>query len=170
MRLCLYQPEIPHNTGAILRLAACLDVAVDIVEPCGFSFADSKLRRVGLDYRLLAHLERYPDWTAYESTRLAEPGRRLILATAHGATAHVAASYRPGDVIVFGRESDGAPAWLHARAALRVAVPVQAGARSLNLAVAAGMILGEGLRQTGGWPTGAAPGDADGQLEDDEHA
>lgn len=156
MRLALYQPEIPQNAGAIMRLAACLDVALDIIEPCGFSFADRHLKRVGLDYAALATVTRHRDWDTFDAARQAE-GRRLILATRHAPVAHTAWAFAGTDTLLFGRESDGVPDGIRALAAAQVGVPIRAATRSLNLAVAAGMIAGEALRQTGGFPDPARP-------------
>ncbi len=153
MRLALYQPEIPHNAGAIMRLAACLGVAVDIIEPCGFSFADRHLKRVGLDYAALATVTRHSDWTAFEAAR----GSRLILATRYARMAHTDWAYAGDDILLFGRESDGVPDSVRAQVSAQVGVPIRAETRSLNLAVAAGMMAGEALRQTGGFPAMAPP-------------
>lgn len=156
MRLALYQPEIPHNAGAIMRLAACLGVALDVIEPCGFSFADRHLRRVGLDYAALATVTRHRDWDAFDAARRAA-GRRLILATRHATVAHTDWAFAATDVLLFGRESDGVPEAVRASAAVQVGVPIRAETRSLNLAVAAGMMAGEALRQTAGFPDPNAP-------------
>lgn len=160
MRVALYQPEIPHNAGAIMRLAACLDVGVDIIEPCGFSFHDRHLKRVGMDYAALATVTRHRDWDAFTAAATAA-GRRLILATRYAGTAHTDWPFAASDTLLFGRESDGVPDAVRAAVAAQIAVPIRAQTRSLNLAVAAGMMLGEGLRQTDGYPAmaaGAPPG------------
>jgi tRNA (cytidine/uridine-2'-O-)-methyltransferase len=147
VRLALYQPDIPQNTGTMLRMAACLGVAADIVEPAGFDVSDRNFRRAGLDY--LDHLDvtRHPSWRAFESWR-AERGLRLVLATTKATFPYTAFGFGPDDVVLMGRESAGVPDEVHAAADARIAVPMRPGLRSLNVAVAAAMILGEALRQT----------------------
>lgn len=148
MRLALYQPDQAGNVGTILRLAACLGVAVDVIEPCGFPFADRALRRAGMDYLELAAVARHSGWEAFERALPA----RLVLFTTAAAVRLPEARFEPGDTLLFGSESRGAPEAVHARADLRVRIPQASGTRSLNLAVAAGIGLAEALRQTGGWP------------------
>ena len=148
MRIALHQPDIAGNVGTILRLAACLGVAVDIIEPCGFPFSDRGLRRAGMDYAAAAEVTRWPDWAAFEA---AGPGR-LVLLTTRGGTPLPDAEFRAGDVLLLGSESAGVPQDVHDRADLAVRIPMAVGFRSLNVAVAAGIALGEALRQTGGWP------------------
>jgi tRNA (cytidine/uridine-2'-O-)-methyltransferase len=148
MRLALFQPDQAGNVGTVIRLAACLAVPLDIVEPCGFPFSDRALKRAGMDYAELAAVTRHASWSAFE-TRL--PGR-LVLFTTRGALPLPEAAFARGDTLIFGSESRGAPAEVHARADLRVRIPQAPGTRSLNLAVAAGIGLAEALRQTGGWP------------------
>ncbi|HEX8624510.1 MAG TPA: tRNA (cytidine(34)-2'-O)-methyltransferase [Allosphingosinicella sp.] len=150
MRLALHQPDQAGNVGTILRLAACLGVPVDIVEPCGFPFSDRALKRAGMDYAEMAAVSRHPRWEAFEA-RLA--GRLVLFTTAAGALPLPDARFEADDTLLFGSESRGAPAAVHARAQLRVRIPQAAGTRSLNLAVAAGIGLAEGLRQTGLWPS-----------------
>ncbi len=150
MRLALYQPDIPQNTGTILRLAACLGVPVDVILPAGFDLSDRKLRRAGLDYLDHVTLERHADWAAFDTTRRAE-GRRLVLLTTKGAVAHIDFAFQTGDTLLLGRESSGVPDLVHAAADARVRIPLQGGLRSLNIAVAAAVVLGEALRQTGGF-------------------
>lgn len=153
MRLALYEPDIPQNTGTILRAAAALDVAVDIIEPCGFVFDDRHFRRAGMDYLAHVALTRHPSWTAFLSRRtaLAHPGR-LILLTTKADTAHTDFAFEAGDTLLLGRESSGVPADVHAAADARLVVPMKPGLRSLNIAVAAAIVLGEALRQTRGFP------------------
>lgn len=148
MRLALHQPDQAGNVGTILRLAACLGVPVDIVEPCGFPFSDRALKRAGMDYAEIAEVSRHPGWEAFEAGL---PGR-LVLFTTAGALPLPEARFEAGDTLLFGSESRGAPAEVHSRAELRVRIPQAAGTRSLNLAVAAGIGLAEALRQTGMWP------------------
>jgi tRNA (cytidine/uridine-2'-O-)-methyltransferase len=150
LRLALYQPDIPQNTGTILRMAACLGLAVDIIEPAGFPVSDRAFRRAGMDYLDQVAVERHVSWDAFRAWQ-AGSGRRLVLATVRGAVAHHAFAFRPDDVLLLGRESAGVPEEVHAAADARVAVPLRPGLRSLNIAVAAAMIAGEALRQTGGF-------------------
>jgi tRNA (cytidine/uridine-2'-O-)-methyltransferase len=153
MRLALYQPDIPQNTGTILRLAACLDVPVDLIGPAGFDFSDRSFRRAGLDYLDHVELVRHESFEAFEATRaLRTPPSRLVLLTTHAAETHVAFGFAEEDVLLLGRESAGVPAAVHEVADARVRIPVRAGLRSLNIAVAAAMVLGEALRQTSGYP------------------
>ncbi len=151
LRLALYQPDIPQNTGTMLRLCACLGVAVEIVEPAGFDVSDRNFRRAGLDYLDRVGVTRHPSWRAFEAWR-AEQGLRLVLATTKAAQAYTDFAFRPDDVVLVGRESAGVPDEVHAAADARIRIPVASGLRSLNVAVAAGMILGEALRQTGAFP------------------
>jgi len=147
MRLALYQPDQAGNVGAILRTAACFGVPVDIVLPCGFPWSDRALRRAGMDYAQAAEVRSHADWAAFEAALAG----RLVLLTTRGGLRIDQAQFRAGDVLLFGRESAGAPADVHARADVRVRIPQAAGTRSLNIAVAAGIALAEALRQTDGW-------------------
>lgn len=147
MRLALYQPDQAGNVGTILRLAACLGVPVDVIEPCGFPWGDRALRRAGMDYAEIASVARHTDWARFES---ALPGR-LVLFTTAGAVRLPEARFLADDTLLFGSESKGAPAEVHARADVRVRIPQAEGTRSLNLAVAAGIGVAEALRQTGLW-------------------
>lgn len=148
MRLALHQPDQAGNVGTIFRLAACLAVPIDIIEPCGFPFSDRALKRAGMDYAEMAAVTRHSGWAAFEA-RL--PGR-LVLFTTRAALPLPEARFDPADTLLFGSESRGAPEAVHARAALRIRIPQAPGTRSLNLAVAAGIGLAEALRQTGSWP------------------
>lgn len=150
-RLALYQPDIPQNTGTILRLAACLAVTTDIIEPAGFDVSDRNLRRSGMDYIERAAVSRHVSWCNFDEWRRKE-GRRLILATTTGAISYTDFSYQPHDIIMMGRESAGVPDEVHQAADARILIPMQTGTRSLNIAVSAAMILGEALRQTGTFP------------------
>jgi tRNA (cytidine/uridine-2'-O-)-methyltransferase len=149
MRLALHQPDQAGNVGTILRLAACLAVPVDIVEPCGFPFSDRALKRAGMDYAEMAAVSRHSGWEAFEA-RLT--GRLVLFTTAAGALPLPEARFEPDDTLLFGSESGGVPTAVHERAGLRVRIPQVAGTRSLNLAVAAGIGLAEALRQTEMWP------------------
>ncbi len=148
MRLALYEPDQAGNVGTIIRLAACLGVPLDVIEPCGFPFSDRALKRAGMDYAELAAVTRHSGWAAFES-RL--PGR-LVLFTTAGAARLPEARFEPEDTLLLGSESRGAPEAVHARADLRIRIPQAEGTRSLNIAVAAGIGLAEALRQTELWP------------------
>ncbi len=149
MRLALYQPDIPQNAGTLLRLAACLDVGVDIVEPCGFLFSDRHFRRAGLDYWPEVDLTRHRSWSAY---RAAAPAGRLVALAARADISYIDFRFQPDDTLLLGQESTGLPAEVEAAADARLCIPMHPGMRSLNVAVAAAMVLGEALRQTDGWP------------------
>lgn len=151
LRLALYEPDIPQNTGTLLRTAACLGVAVDLVEPAGFAVTDKNLRRAGLDYLDAATLTRHDDWAAFDARRRAED-RRLVLLTTKGATPYFDFAFRPGDVIMVGRESAGVPDRVHEAADARLIVPMRPGLRSLNVAIAAAFVLGEALRRLDAFP------------------
>jgi len=161
MRLALYQPDIPQNCGALIRLAACLGVGLEIIEPCGFLLDDKRLRRAGLDYHAQASLRRHSSWTAFQASRATEkaPQSRLLLLTTGGDRPYTDFAYAPGDILLLGRESAGVPAEVHAAADARLVIPVRADCRSLNVAQAAAMALGEALRQTGGFAA-CSPGTA----------
>ncbi len=153
MRLALYQPDIPQNTGAILRLAACLGVPVDIIEPCGFVWSDSGLRRAGLDYLEHVNVTRHSSWRAFIQRRDVDRGAgRLILLTTRAPLDYADFAYEACDTLMVGRESAGVPEEVHAAADARVKIPMQADMRSLNVALAAAMVLGEALGQTGRFP------------------
>jgi tRNA (cytidine/uridine-2'-O-)-methyltransferase len=151
MRLALFQPDIPQNLGAALRLGACLGVAVDVVEPCGFPLSDPAMRRAALDYAAQAEIVRHSGWRAF----LEHPERtagRLVLFTTLGAEPLHDFQFRAGDTLLFGRESAGAPPEVHDAAQARLRIPLASGARSLNVVTSAAIALGEALRQTGGFP------------------
>lgn len=153
MRLALYQPDIPQNTGTILRLCACLGVGVDLVGPAGFDFSDRSFRRAGLDYLDHVDLARHESFDAFERERTnSTPFRRLVLLSTHADQDYCAFDFTTDDVLLLGRESAGVPNGVHDVADARLRVPVREGLRSLNVAVAAAMVLGEALRQTGGFP------------------
>ena len=157
-RLALYQPDIPQNTGTMLRMTACLGVPVDLIEPAGFDISDRNFRRAGLDYLDRSDITRHVSWRAFESWREAR-GLRLVLATTKAALPYTEVAFEPRDILQFGRESAGVAEEVHRAADLRVVVPMRAGMRSLNVAVAAAMVLGEALRQTLCFPA-AIRGDA----------
>lgn len=149
MRLALYEPDIPQNAGALLRLGACLGVPVDLIEPCGFLLDDRRLRRSGMDYLDAVDMARHASWAAYLAAR---PPGRLVLLTTRGSIAYHRFAYRGDDTLLLGRESAGVPESVHRAADARLAVPLQPGLRSLNVALAAAIVLGEALRQTDGFP------------------
>ncbi len=151
IRLALYQPDIPQNTGTILRLAACLGVGVDVIAPTGFDMTDQALRRAGLDYLAHVDITRHSGFEAFDAARLSR-GSRLVLLSSHAAQSLYESRFHPGDVLLLGRESAGVPEQVHAAADARIAIPMRAGLRSLNIAVAAAMALGEALRQTSSFP------------------
>ena len=156
MRLALYQPDIPQNTGTMLRLAACLGVAVDIVEPAGFDVSDRNFRRAALDYLDALDVTRHASWRAFEVFRAARR-LRLVLATTKAATPYTEFAFEATDIVLVGRESAGVPEEVHRTADARIIIPMQQGMRSLNVAVTAAMILGEALRQTNTFPHPALP-------------
>ena len=145
MRLALFQPDIPQNTGTLIRLGACLGVPVDIIEPCGFLWRDAKLKRAGMDYLDLAEVSRHASWEAF---RAARAGSRMVLLTTKAAEPYTGFGFLPSDILVVGRESAGVPDAVHDAADARLIIPMRPGLRSLNVALAAAMVLGEALRQT----------------------
>jgi tRNA (cytidine/uridine-2'-O-)-methyltransferase len=156
MRIALFQPDIPQNTGTILRLCACLDVEAHIIEPTGFPITDRSFRRAGMDYLDHVRLIRHPSWRAFEQWRQAAGGRLLLLTTS-GERCYLDQRYEPGDVLLLGRESAGAPDEVHASADARLVIPMARDLRSLNVAMAAAIVLGEALRQTAGFASAASP-------------
>ena len=151
LRLALYQPDIPQNAGTLLRLSACLGVPVDIIEPCGFVFDERKVRRAGMDYLDFASVTRHSSWSRFFDT-LAEQGRRLVLLSTAGEIRHDRFPFAAGDTIMVGRESVGVPPEVAASASARIRIPMQAGQRSLNVALAAALVTGEALRRLDGFP------------------
>jgi tRNA (cytidine/uridine-2'-O-)-methyltransferase len=148
MRIALYQPDIAGNVGTILRLAACLGVGVDLIEPMGFAYSDRALARAGMDYASAVTVTRHADWDAF----VAQATGRIVLLTTRGGTRLDEAVFGTDDILLLGSESSGVPAHVHDHAALSVRIPLRPDFRSLNVAVAAGIVLGEALRQTRGWP------------------
>jgi tRNA (cytidine/uridine-2'-O-)-methyltransferase len=148
-RLALYQPDIPQNTGAAMRLCAALGVDLEIIEPCGFALNDQALRRVAMDYASKVNLTRHNSWDKFQEWRKNAPSQpRLILLTTKGTVSYTDFVFQPDDILMLGRESAGAPDDVHAACDARVVVPVVA--RSLNIMMAGAMVLGEALRQTNG--------------------
>lgn len=161
MRLALYEPDIPQNTGTMLRMAACLGIAADVVEPCGFVMSDARLKRAGMDYLLQAEIRRHASWAAFRDWRLAarhaHGGHRLVLLTTKGDTPYTAFPFAADDILMVGRESAGVPDDVARSADARLVIPLKPGLRSLNVATAAAMVLGEALRQTAGFPLAKPP-------------
>ncbi|MDZ3831405.1 MAG: tRNA (cytidine(34)-2'-O)-methyltransferase [Sphingopyxis sp.] len=150
MEIALFQPDIAGNVGTTLRTAACFGTTAHVIEPCGFPFSDQALKRAGMDYAERAAMRRHADWAGFRSWT-ENAGKRIVLFTTAGATALPAFAFTTDDVLLFGSESSGVPDHIHAAAATRVAIPMQPGFRSLNVAVAAGIALAEALRQTKGF-------------------
>ena len=148
LRVALYQPDIAGNTGTILRMAACLGVAVDIIEPTGFDLSDRNLKRAGMDYLEMAALTRHVDLDAFERRRRAEK-RRLVLFSTRAALPYTAFEFSGDDVLLFGRESAGVPDHVHELADARLLIPMPGGGRSLNIAMSVAMAVGEAIRQMG---------------------
>jgi tRNA (cytidine/uridine-2'-O-)-methyltransferase len=148
MRLALFEPDIAGNVGTILRTAACLGAAVDLIEPTGFPWSDRALARSGMDYARQAEVRRHLDWAAFESALAG----RLVLFTTRASIPLPDARFEAGDTLLFGAEGSGVPDFVHERADLAVRIPLRPGMRSLNVAVSAGIGLAEALRQTGAWP------------------
>lgn len=147
MRLALFQPDIPQNVGACIRLSACFGVELHVIEPVGFDFGDRSLKRAALDYGPLGHMTRHGDWDSFQRDR--GPGR-LVLFTTKGATPLTDFVFQPDDVLLFGRETAGVPDEVHASADARVFIPIRPETRSLNLSVSAGIGVWEAVRQTAG--------------------
>jgi tRNA (cytidine/uridine-2'-O-)-methyltransferase len=162
MRIALFEPDIPQNTGTILRLAACLGIEAHIIEPAGFPTSDRAFRRAGMDYLERVSLVRHASWLAFEAWRTSA-GARLVLFTTRAALPYLDHAFRQGDVLLFGRESSGVPEHVHAAADARLVIPMREGLRSLNVAMAAAMAVGEALRQIR-TASAAAP------VENDGHA
>jgi len=146
LRIALFQPDIAGNTGTILRMAACLGLAVDIIEPAGFNLSDRALKRAGMDYLEMAALTRHLDFVSFEEWRLRE-GRRLVLMSTKATTAYTEFAFARRDVLLFGRESSGVPDHVRDAADERLLIPMPGGGRSLNVALAAAMVAGEAVRQ-----------------------
>ena len=150
MRLALFQPDIPQNTGTLLRLGACLDVALDIIEPCGFIFNEKAMRRAGMDYLEQVSYRRHNSWQDFLAFRQEHPEEygRLVLMTTHASNPYTDFNFKKNDIILMGRESAGVPQEVHETVDARLLIPMNKNARSINMAVSAAMVLGEGLRQT----------------------
>jgi tRNA (cytidine/uridine-2'-O-)-methyltransferase len=149
--IALYQPDIPQNTGTMLRLAACMGVTVHLIEPAGFPISDSALKRAGMDYLERATMKRHTSFSTFESWRISQD-RRLILLTTKSAQVYTDFAFKADDILLMGRESSGVPDEVHTLADARLTIPMAAEMRSINVAISAGMVLGEALRQTGTFP------------------
>ena len=154
MRLALFQPDIPQNTGTLLRLGACLDIELDIIEPCGFIFSERTLKRAGMDYLDMVRYRRHHSWEHFLQYRAEHPEEygRIVLLTTHASEPYYNFEFRPNDIILMGRESAGVPEEVHQTADARLLIPMNHNARSINVAVSAGMGVGEGVRQVNGFP------------------
>ena len=154
MRLALYQPDIPQNTGTLLRLGACLDLELDIIEPCGFVFSEKALKRAGMDYLDKVKYRRHNSWADFLQYREehSEEYGRLVLLTTKASSAYFDFEFKSNDIILMGRESAGVPQSVHETVDARLIIPMNENARSINVAVSAVMVLGEALRQTNLFP------------------
>jgi tRNA (cytidine/uridine-2'-O-)-methyltransferase len=148
MRLALFEPDIPQNAGALIRLGACFGVAIDIIEPCGFLFSEAGFRRAGLDYVDSAEISRHLSWDAF----LAKRTGRIVLLSTKADEPYIGFMFAPGDTLILGRESAGVPDHVHQTADARLRIPIRQGLRSFNVAQAGAMVLAEALRQTDGFP------------------
>ena len=151
MRLALFEPDIPQNTGTLMRLAACMGIGMDIIEPCGFILSDKNLRRAGMDYMDRLDLTRHNSWQAFQE---ATADKRIVLLTTKTDASYLNFKFDKDDILLAGRESAGVPEAVHEACSARVTVPMAADFRSLNVAIASAMVLSEALRQTGQFPTG----------------
>ncbi len=154
MRLALFQPDIPQNTGTLLRLGACLDLPVDIIEPCGFVFNEKAMRRAGMDYLNIVHFHRHNSWQNFLYFRQQHPEEygRIILLTTQANISYINFRFQKNDIILMGRESAGVPKAVHNIADSRLLIPMTPNTRSINVAVSAAMVIGEALRQTDLFP------------------
>ena len=150
----MFQPDIPQNTGTLLRLGACLDIELDIIEPCGFIFSERTLKRAGMDYLDMVRYRRHHSWEHFLQYRAEHPEEygRIVLLTTHASEPYYNFEFRPNDIILMGRESAGVPEEVHQTADARLLIPMHHNARSINVAVSAVMVVGECLRQVNGFP------------------
>ncbi len=150
----MFQPDIPQNTGTLLRLGACLDIELDIIEPCGFIFSERTLKRAGMDYLDMVRYRRHHSWEHFLQYRAEHPEEygRIVLLTTHANEPYYNFEFRPNDIILMGRESAGVPEEVHQTADARLLIPMNHNARSINVAVSAVMVVGECLRQVNGFP------------------
>ena len=157
MRIALYQPDIPQNTGTILRAAACLGVNVDIIGPTGFDISDRALKRAALDYLPHVQINRHLNFDEFDKSQ--SPSSRLILLTTQAKTSYTSFKFKPCDILLLGSESKGVPQEIHDKASHRICIPMKTGLRSLNIAIATAMVLGEALRQLNNFPSTSSPHD-----------
>ena len=150
----MFQPDIPQNTGTLLRLGACLDIELDIIEPCGFIFSERTLKRAGMDYLDMVRYRRHHSWEHFLQYRAEHPEEygRIVLLTTHASEPYYNFEFRPNDIILMGRESAGVTEEVHQTADARLLIPMNHNARSINVAVSAVMVVGECLRQVNGFP------------------
>jgi len=156
LSIALYEPDIPPNTGTVLRLCACLGIEAHIIEPAGFAISDRAFRRAGLDYLDAVTLTRHASWRDFAAWRVAA-GRRLVLFTTAARLSYLDYRFAADEILLFGRETAGVPQQVHAAADARLVIPIQPGLRSLNVALAAAIAAGEALRQTGGFVLAPPP-------------
>ena len=149
MRVALYQPDIPQNTGTVLRMAACLGLPVEVIEPCGFVWGGKHMRRSGMDYLDQVDVTRHLDWPAFQG---ALAGQRRVLLTTKSDQPYTEFQFEPGDIVMLGRESAGVPDDVHNAVDVRLTIPLKPNLRAFNLAVATAMVTGEALRQLDGFP------------------
>lgn len=155
MRLALFQPDIPQNTGTLLRLGACLNLPLDIIEPCGFIFNEKAMKRAGMDYLDIADYKRHNSWQNFLDYRQqhSEEYGRIVLLSTHADTPYTTFNFKPNDIILMGRESAGVPEAVHKIADSRLLIPMTPQTRSINMAISAAMVIGEALKQTNLFPT-----------------
>lgn len=147
LRLALFQPEIPGNTGAVMRLCACLGLGLDIIEPCGFLWDDKKMNRSAMDYKELVQPLRHKDWESFLAMSRGNSEKRVILMTTKADTLLYDYAFQPGDILLAGSESSGAPSFVHDSVDARIKIPLQGDARSLNLGTACAIVASEAIRQ-----------------------
>ncbi len=152
MRIALFEPDIPQNTGTILRLAACLGVAVDIIEPAGFAISDRAFKRAGLDYLDHVDISRHRSFQHFHQNLHQDTQQRLVVLTTKASTAYIDFEFSAGDTLLLGRESAGVPQYVHDIADARIIIPMRENMRSINIAAATAMVIGEALRQTQQFP------------------
>ena len=152
MRFALFEPDIPQNAGAILRLGACFNVSVDIIEPCGFILSDRLLKRSGMDYLKQVDMQIHESWSSYLSNQRGHEIGRIVLLTTKAKQRYTDFKFRPTDILLLGSESSGVPAAVHAVAHARLLVPITSETRSLNIVATAAIVIGEALRQTNAYP------------------
>lgn len=152
MNIVLFQPDIPQNTGSLIRLAACMEVPLHIIEPCGYPFDDKRMRRASMDYFDLANITRHLSWERFLDFRQGTKAGRLLLLSTHAKETYTTFAFERDDMLLLGRESSGVPDYVRAAASGQIKIPVSHKARSLNVSQAASMILGEALRQTDLFP------------------